>query len=347
MTSPAALSAPTVHAPLPRPDRWHRPLIALAVVMALLAIATGVLAITDPREILGQNAWFKPLKFALSIGIYAVTLAWLIGQVQRYRRAAVVLGTFTAVALLVEIAVIAGAAAAGTTSHFNITTPLNGALWAVMGGSIVVVWLASVAVGIAVALHPGPDAARNLAIRAGIVLGIVGMGLAFLMTGPTADQLDDFQGVSGAHAVGVPDGGPGLPFLGWSTEGGDLRIPHFIGLHALQAIPLGLLALELVSRRVPVLRVPRVRFRLVLIGALALAAVCGITTWQALTGEPVVRPSAPILLAGIVTLLGTVAATGTVLAAGARARTATTAPSAGHPASVAGSSSDAAAPPPY
>jgi hypothetical protein len=319
MTSPTTISTPTTHSPLLRPDRWHRPLIGLAAVMAVLTVATGVLAIADPREILGQNAWFKPLKFALSIGIYAVTLAWLIGQVRRFRRAADVLGTLTAVALLVEIVIIIGAAAAGSTSHFNIATPLNGALWAVMGGSIVVVWLASVVVGIAVALSPGPDAARNLAVRAGITLAIVGMGLAFLMTGPTADQLDDFQGVAGAHAVGVADGGPGLPFLGWSTEGGDLRIPHFIGMHALQAIPLGLLALELLSRRVAVLRVPRVRFRLVLIGALAFAAMLGILTWQALIGEPIVRPSAPILVTGLVTAAGAAAAAGAVLATGARA----------------------------
>jgi hypothetical protein len=318
MTSPTAISTPTIHSPLPRPDRWHRPLIGLAAVMAVLTVATGVLAIADPREILGQNAWFKPLKFALSIGIYAVTLAWLIGQVRRFRRAADVLGTLTAVALLVEIVIIIGAAAAGSTSHFNIATPLNGALWAVMGGSIVVVWLASVVVGIAVALSPGPDAARNLAVRAGITLAIVGMGLAFLMTGPTADQLDDFQGVAGAHAVGVADGGPGLPFLGWSTEGGDLRIPHFIGMHALQAIPLGLLALELLSRRVAVLRVPRVRFRLVLIGALAFAAMLGILTWQALIGEPIVRPSAPVLVTGLVTAAGAAAAAGAVLATALR-----------------------------
>jgi hypothetical protein len=319
MTAPSAISAPTVPAPLPRPDRWHRPLIGLAVVMAVLTVATGALAIADPREILGQNAWFKPLKFVLSTAIYAVTMAWLIGQVRRFRRPAEVLGTVIAVALLVEIAVITWAATAGTTSHFNITTPLNGALWAVMGGSIAVVWLASAAVGITVALNPGPDAARNLAVRAGITLGIVGMGLAFLMTGPTAEQLDNFQGVAGAHAVGVADGGHGLPFLGWSTEGGDLRIPHFIGLHALQTIPLGLLTLELLSRRVQVLRDPRVRFRLVLIGALAFAAMLGIVTWQALIGEPIVRPSAPILLAGIATAAGAAVAAGAVLAVGVRA----------------------------
>ena len=319
MTSPIAISTPTVQPSLPRPDRWHRPLIGLAVVMGLLTVATGVLAIADPREILGQNAWFKPLKFVLSTGIYAVTLAWLIGQVRRFRRAAEVLGSITAVALLVEIAVIAGAAAVGTTSHFNVTTPLNGALWVAMAASIVVVWLATAVVGITVALSPGPDAARNLAVRAGIVLGIVGMGLAFLMTSPTAEQLDDFQGVAGAHTVGVADGGAGLPFLGWSTEGGDLRTPHFIGLHALQAIPLGLLALELLSHRATVLRLPVVRFRLVLIGALAFAAMLGITTWQALIGEPIVRPSAPILVAGLATAAGTAVAVGVVLAAGVRA----------------------------
>lgn len=319
MTTPVAISTPTVQPSLARPDRWHRPLIGLAVVMGLLTVATGVLAIADPREILGQNAWFKPLKFVLSTGIYAVTLAWLIGQVRRFRRAADVLGTITAVALLVEIVAITGAAAAGTTSHFNIATPLNGALWAVMAGSIVVVWLATAVVGVTVALSPGSDAARNLAVRSGIVLGIVGMGLAFLMTSPTAEQLDDFQGIAGAHAVGIADGGAGLPFLGWSTEGGDLRVPHFVGLHALQVIPLGLLALELLSRRVGVLRLPAVRFRLVLVGALAFAAMLGIITWQALIGEPVVRPSAPVLVASLVTAAGAAVAVGAVLTAGVRA----------------------------
>lgn len=312
-------SPPFTPAPLPRPDRWHRPLIGLAVVMAALTTATIVLAIVDPREILGQNAWFKPMKFALSIGIYAVTLAWLLGQVRRMRRAADVLGTVTAIALLVEIVIIVGAAAAGTTSHFNIATPFNTTLWTIMAVSITIVWAASLVVGIAVALNPGPDAARNLAVRSGVVLGLVGMALAFLMTGPNEDQLNDFQGIAGAHAVGVADGGPGLPFFGWSTEGGDLRIPHFVGLHALQAIPLGLLVLELLSRRFAVLRDPRVRFRLVVVGSLAFAAMLGILTWQALMGESIVRPSAPILVAGTATAIAAATAAVVVLAAGIRA----------------------------
>ena len=62
----------------------------------------------------------------------------------------------------------------------------------------------------------------RLAVQLGIWLTIVGCAVGGYM-----------GGLSG-HTVGAPDGGPGLPFLSWSTVFGDWRVAHFIGLHALQ-----------------------------------------------------------------------------------------------------------------
>ncbi len=30
----------------------------------------------------------------------------------------------------------------------------------------------------------------------------------------------------------------GLPITGWSTTGGDLRVPHFLATHLMQALPM-------------------------------------------------------------------------------------------------------------
>jgi hypothetical protein len=295
------------------PVRWHRPLLWLAAAMALLAAVALVARFVDPREITGINAWDKPLKFALSTLIYSVTWSWLIGRLGRGRRFASVAGSVMVVMFAIELAIIAGAAALGTTSHFNVSTPLNAAMWTVMAVSISLLWVASLVASVQLFRNALGDPALTLAVRAGAVLALVGLALGFLMTSPTAGQLADFRGIAGAHTVGIADGGPGLPVLGWSTVAGDLRIPHFVGMHALQAIPLALIVVELLSRRVPTLRQSGLRLALVWIAAGAYAATLALVTAQALRGQSIVQPDGATLAAAIA--IGAAAAAALAVAA--------------------------------
>jgi len=297
-----------------RPTHWHRPLLVLAIAMGVLAIASTVALFLDPREVTNAALWMKPLKFALSIGIYSLTFAWLIGRLpvgSRIAKVASVAGTIAAIGLAIELIIIDGFALFGDTSHFNVSTPFHAAMWTAMAISITVVWVMTFLVAAILFRAPLGDAARSLAIRAGALISLVGMALAFLMTGPKDGQISDYQGVIGAHAVGVADGGFGLFLLGWSTIAGDLRVPHFIGMHALQALPLLVLLLELLSRKLPTLQDARRRFRLVALAVVVFVAALAILTVQALSGESVVAPSAPFLTAGIA--VAVVAAAGTVV----------------------------------
>src|SRR4029453_1617189 len=121
--------------------RWHRPLVYFAGAMAVLTvIAIGGL-IVDDRVLVGAPIWLKPFKFAVSFTVYALTLAWLLTLLRRGRRGGWWAGTVIAVAGMIEMAVIVGQVVRGRRSHFNMATPLDGALWSVMGATIVFPWL--------------------------------------------------------------------------------------------------------------------------------------------------------------------------------------------------------------
>jgi hypothetical protein len=288
--------------------RWHRPLLLLAVAMVLLSLFCLGGMLVDSRQLLGVSVWEKPLKFAISTAIYAVTWSWLLAQLQRFRRLAWWAGTSSATLLAIELIIIVGTAGVGVTSHFNVSTPFAAALWAIMAFSISALWIATFVVSVLLFRNPFGDRARALAIRSGAILALVGMGLAFLMTGPQGDQISNYRGIIGAHSVGVADGGPGLPLLGWSTVGGDLRILHFVGMHALQVIPLALIVIELLSRRIAALRDVTVRFGLVLIVAATYATVLALVTWQALRGQSIVNPDAATLASAASIAAATLAA---------------------------------------
>lgn len=299
--------------------RRHGPLLALALAMAVLALVSTVGVLLDPRELLGAPVWAKPLKFSLSVLIYAVSLAWLLPLLERGRRLAWWAGTATAVLLGVEMVIIVGTAAAGVRSHFNVSSPLATALWSAMGTSIAGAWVAALLVAALLFRARLGDRGRTLAVRAGLLIALLGMALGFLMTIPTDQQLAGFEGVAGAHTVGAPDGGPGLPLVGWSTEAGDLRIPHFVGMHALQVLPLTALLLELAARRVPALRRESTRAGLLRVGAALYLGVLALLTVQALVGQPLLRPSGAVLAAGAVLVVAAAVAAGRVVVLTGRA----------------------------
>ncbi|BCL83921.1 hypothetical protein ccbrp13_63860 [Ktedonobacteria bacterium brp13] len=121
----------------------------------------------------------------------------------------------------------------GTSSHFNFTTPFDSVVFETMGGAVAVLWLAGAVLAVFLLLQRLPDPAWAWALRFSIIIALAGILAACLMLVSTPSQMASIpQKIMGAHSVGVADGGPGLPILGWSTVGGDLRIPHFFGLHS-------------------------------------------------------------------------------------------------------------------
>jgi len=252
--------------------RGHPGLYRLAAAMAVLALVTAGLAVVDPRTLVGAPLWFKPMKFSISIALYALALAWMLGQLRG--RAMRRTGWAIVAGLVVEMVIIVGQAARGEKSHFNTDGGVGTLLFSVLGATIAVVWFLTLAIALRFLREPGRDRAMALAIRLGLLVSLVGMAVGFVLA------------ANGGHSVGVPDGGPGLFFVGWSTTGGDLRISHFVGLHALQVLPL--LAALLAQRSVD----GDLRTRIVWSVGVGYLGVVVLLTWQALRAQPLFAPDA-------------------------------------------------------
>jgi hypothetical protein len=275
--------------------RASAPLTGLSLLMLALLAACLLGLWLDPRSIAGAPAWLKPAKFAASVALYAFSLAWVFQYLPGRTRLRSRVGWITASVFVIELAVIVWQAWRGKLSHFNTSTPLDGALFTIMGVGIVVQTLASVVVAVALWRQKFADRALGWSLRLGLCVAILGGSLGGLMLRPTPEQLDALRlgppSVVGAHTLGAPDGGPGLPGTGWSREHGDLRIPHFLGLHALQALPL--LALGLRRGRWSESQ----RTRLVLSAAGSYVGLVALLLWQALRGQPLLAPDGAMAVA--------------------------------------------------
>jgi hypothetical protein len=219
---------------LPPIRDWSKQLLArerrLAFFGAILLASLVPLALAwgwDTRELRGANVWLKPMKFAASIAILALTTAWFAGHLPPANRAGRAMNWI--VWLLIgsgsfEMTYISVQAGLGQGSHYNIGDAFHAAMYALMGlGAIV---LTATQPMLAWQLYRHADPARPAAYRQAILIGLV---LTFVLGAGVGGILSGRQ---------PPTDGQTLPMVGWVLGGGDLRPAHFIGIHAQQLLPL-------------------------------------------------------------------------------------------------------------
>ena len=265
--------------------------------MAGLAVFSLGGVLFDHRVLGGVPIWLKPFKFSVAFVLYAVTLAWMLSLQTKLRWLGWLAGTVFTVAGIGELVLIVLQVVRGTASHFNISTPFDAMVYGIMGTIVGVIFMSILVLAILLSFQPMEDKALRWSIRFGLISSVVGMAVAVLMLGniSPAELAAIHAGkpdMLGGHSVGVPDGGPAMPITGWSTTGGDLRIPHFVGLHGLQVLPVLGLLLTWLADRYPALRDMRVRTRLNVVAAVGYAGLIALVLWQALRGQPLVHPDA-------------------------------------------------------
>jgi hypothetical protein len=195
-------------------------------VMLLAFIVVALISIGDTRTVLGINPWIKPMKFLTSVTMFMWTIAWFMPEARDGRARKVVSWTI-ALMMSGEILAIVYQAARGTQSHFNHRTAFDAMIFSAMGVMIMINTVAT-AVFLWILRRDTPPQ------RAGYIWGIRLGLIVFLLASAEGGLIV----ANNAHTVGAPDGGAGLPFVNWSTTHGDLRVAHFVGMHALQGLPL-------------------------------------------------------------------------------------------------------------
>jgi hypothetical protein len=253
--------------------RQRQPLLwGMAAVMALLMAPTLVAYGLDSRTVNGIDVWTKPLKFEFSLVFFFGTLAWFWGYLPAERTRGRILNAYalaSAALIFLEVAYMIIQSARGVASHFNQSTPLEAVLFALMGIAAVIFTLFPVALGVTLARSGHLDLAP--AFRLSVILGLI---LTFVLGGVAAL----FIVGNGGHWVSAPhtDAG-GFPVFGWTRQGGDLRVAHFLGIHAMQILPL---AGWFIARARPNAT------GLVWLAAAALSALTVYALIEALSGEP-------------------------------------------------------------
>ncbi len=204
----------------------NEPLFYFGLICFALSIIFLILTRLTTIQVYNVNAWYKPFKFATSTMLYAWAMAWFIGYLPDFDAR-----TFNFIIIITlgfEIIYIAWQASRGQLSHFNVSTSFYSFMYSMMALAATIATLATAYIGILFLINNFPELPVHYvwSIRLGIFVFVIFAFEGFVM------------GSRMTHTIGGADGGVGIPTLNWSTKFGDPRIAHFIGMHALQVLPI-------------------------------------------------------------------------------------------------------------
>jgi hypothetical protein len=268
--------------------RVSRGVTILVVQNIFLLIISLAARLFDDAQANGISVWDKPIKFSLSFLAFGPMLLWLFSRVASTRTIRIGVGIL-GWSMVLEGSLIFLQSLRGVPSHFNNSTPFNASVYSAMAAGVGIFALAGTIVGFVSARKNLGNDAIGLATKIAVPMMTFGAVIAFAMTVPKPGQVEAGSKVVGAHTVSGADGGKGLPLLGWSTEIGDLRVPHFIGLHSLQFVPLVALLLVALNRNGVLRRTVRVQRQTVALVAAGYGGLIVTTFVQAQRDLPVTR----------------------------------------------------------
>ena len=164
-------------------------LFYFGLLCVFISIICIILTKTTSTEVHGVNAWFKPFKFAISIGLFAWTMAWYCHYLSNFN---ITPFNWTVIILFgFELAYVTFQASKGQLSHFNFDTTLYSILYSLMGLAAVIVTLFTAYIGFLFFTQSFPNLPSYYiwAIRLGILIFVVFSFEGALMSSQMSNSL--------------------------------------------------------------------------------------------------------------------------------------------------------------
>lgn len=255
---------------------WIQSSILILAFVPIFLVAHGI----DLRQYNDLGIWVKPLKFHLSTALHLLTFAVVVHYLptkMKQSRWLLIIAIISTVATLFELFLIDMQAFRGVGSHFNVTSEFNRSVYGLMGVAALMLTVPALILGLVFIRVPTTDTLTP-GIKYGIVLGLT---LGCIMTLIIAGYMSSLPSGHWVDAPATDKGG--VPLVGWTKQGGDLRVPHFFATHLMQLLPL---MGWLVDRQ---LSLPNIKAKISVIAAtFSGVAITLFTLFQALTGIPLI-----------------------------------------------------------